>query len=253
MRVIFFGNNWVGWQQLLALRQQPCELVALVVHPEDRSRFRRHHLIAAGLPPQRVFDATRLRESETLAALAELRPDMGFCGCFGYILRPELLQLFPKGCVNSHISMLPYNRGAFPNVWSIIEGTPAGVSLHYIDPGVDTGDLLAQRHVPVDAADTGQSLYLKLERAAVELFREACPAILSGILPAKKQDHSAATVHKVADAARIDEVQLDRAYLGRDLLNLLRARTFPPFKGAYFVENGRRIYLRLHLEPDHSP
>ena len=89
---------------------------------------------------------------------------------FGYILRPNFLRLIPRGCVNVHPALLPYNRGAYPNVWSIVDGSPAGVTIHFVDEGIDTGDIIAQAQVVIEPVDTGESLYRKLERGAVALF-----------------------------------------------------------------------------------
>jgi methionyl-tRNA formyltransferase len=247
------GNNWVGWQLLRVLRGQGADLVGLVAHPPDRQKYRAEIVAEAGLPADRVFDAARLRDPAVIADIAALKPDIAVCGCFGYILRKPLVDVFPRGVVNSHISLLPYNRGAFPNVWAIIDRTPAGVSLHYIDGGVDTGDLIAQKEVPVEPTDTGQSLYGKLERAAVELFTETWPKLRAGTIGRTPQDHTRATGHKLADVASIDEIDPDATYTGRELIDRIRARTFPPYKGTYFVDNGRRVYLRLELEYGDEP
>ena len=150
--------------------------------------------------------------------------------------------------VNLHPAYLPYNRGQYPNVWSIIEGTPAGVTLHYIDEGIDTGGIIARREVPVEPVDTGESLYRKLEATALELFRETWPLIKAGRAQCLPQDKQAGTYHRTRDIEAIDAIDQERDYKAGDLLNLLRARTFPPYKGAYFTADGKRVYLRLQLE-----
>ena len=75
----------------------------------------------------------KLKEPKVLEAIDALQPDIGLSILFDYILRSEFLELCPLGVVNLHPSYLPYNRGQYPNVWSIMDGTPAGVTLHYID------------------------------------------------------------------------------------------------------------------------
>lgn len=251
MRIVYFGNNRLGWQVLDWLTKSEDEVAALVVHPGERRRFGEEILGAAGLPPERVFSGDSL-DGGTCAALAALKPDIGVSVLFGYILRPEVLRLFPKGIINLHPALLPYNRGAHPNVWSIIDGTPAGTTLHYIDEGVDTGDIIGQREVPVGSADTGETLYRRLERESVSLFTELWPLLREGKAPRKPQRHVKApgTRHRVRDVDGVDEIRLDAQYTGRRLIDILRARTFPPYKGAYFVQGGRKIHLRLTLEPE---
>ena len=84
------------------------------------------------------------------------------------------------------------------------------------------------------------------------MFKETWPAISAGETPRIRQDSSELTYHRRRDVERIDEIDLDKRYVARDLINILRARTFPPYKGAYFVEGGRRIQMRLslHYEED---
>lgn len=247
MRIIYFGNNLAGLRVLEWLVAQGDEIAGLVVHPPEKSRYRDEIIAAARLPAARVFDGSQLRHPSTIEALRALRPEIGLSVFFGYILRQGVLSLFPSGCLNLHSSYLPHNRGAYANVWSIVDRTPAGVTLHYVDAGVDTGDIVAQKQVPVLASDTGKALYTRLETACVELFREAWPLVRSGNASRSPQDHSIATHHRVADVEQIDRIDLDRTYTARELLDIIRARTFPPFKGAYFEEAGERVYVRVEL------
>jgi methionyl-tRNA formyltransferase len=203
---------------------------------------------AAGLPEQQVFDGSRLREPEIVERVRALDPEVGLSVQFGYILEPSFFEIFPRGCLNLHSSLLPYNRGAHPNVWSIVEGTPAGVTLHAIDSGVDAGPILAQREVEVEPVDTGKTLYHKLERAALELFVEAWPSFKEGRLVPRDQAVQEGSAHRVRDLESLGEIDLDRASTPREVLNLLRARTFPPYPGAYFVQDGRKVHVRIELE-----
>jgi methionyl-tRNA formyltransferase len=245
MRVLFLGNNWLGWQVLRWLKEQAEEVVGLVVHPPARRRYGDQLSAEAGALP--VFDGSRLREPTVLDSIRKLDCDIAVSVLFGYILQSNFLALPRAGCINLHPSLLPYNRGAHPNVWSIIEGTPAGATLHYIDTGVDTGDIIAQREVAVKSIDTGETLYRRLEHESLELFKETWPAVRTGDAPRLTQSGIAGTSHRACDAERIDEIELEASYKAKDLINLIRARTFPPYSGAFFRSEGRKIYLRLHL------
>jgi methionyl-tRNA formyltransferase len=247
MRILLFANNWVGWQVARWLKDQGEEIVGLVLHPSHNRKFGQEIINSVGLPDACVFDGSRLRHSEVLQTIRRLRPQIGLSVLFGYILRAELIRFFPSGVINLHPAYLPYNRGAYPNIWSIVEGTPAGVTLHYIDAGVDTGDIIAQKHVPVDPADTGETLYRKLERACVEIFVESWPLVLRGKVPRTPQAREKGTYHHIGDVERIDGIDLDRTYTARELIDILRARTFPPYAGAYFQNGKRKVYLRLEL------
>jgi methionyl-tRNA formyltransferase len=246
VRVACFANNRVGWEVVRYLAGRG-ELVALVVHPESARRFGDEILAAAALPPHQVFAAPDLERPEARDRLFALDPELGVSAFYGYILRPAVFERFARGVVNIHPALLPWNRGTYPNVWSIVDATPAGATLHYIDAGVDTGDIVAQQRVEVRPDDTGQSLYARLERACIELFARAWPDLCADKL-ARVPQPAGGSHHYKRDTARIDEIDLDRQMRAGDLIDILRARTFPPYRGAYFVSEGKRIYLRLELE-----
>lgn len=248
MRILFLGNNWVGWQVAAWLAQQGEEIVGAVVHPAAKQKHRAEIVAALGLAPEAVFEGQRLTEPAVLDAIGALQPEFALSIFFGYILRPAFLQLPAAGCINLHPALLPYNRGAHPNVWSIIDGTPAGVTLHYIDAGVDTGDIIAQREVAVEPWDTGATLYRRLENASVELFKLTWPAIRAGSAPRRAQPAALATAHRAKDLEGLDEIDLQASYKAEELIDLLRARTFPPYPGAYFRSGGKKIFLRLELD-----
>lgn len=251
MRIILFLNNWGGWQVAKWLRRRDEDIVGLVVQPESDERFARQIQDALNMPMDRIWKAPELRNPETVARFKDLKPDMGISGWFGYILKPELLQVFRQGCINLHTAYLPWNGGWHTNVWPILDGSPAGLTIHYIDAGVDTGDLIAQRMIPVGPTDTGGSLHQKITMGMVDFFKETWPLIREGKNTRKPQDHSRGTFHRRADLAALDCIQPDREYPAGELLNLLRARTYPPYPAAYFLENGRRVYVRVQFFTDH--
>jgi methionyl-tRNA formyltransferase len=102
---------------------------------------------------------------------------------FGYrhILRPDLLQNLTRPAVNLHVAYLPYNRGAHPNFWSWMEGTPSGVTIHEIDEGIDTGSICFQKKVAHDdCAKTFAETYSRLVAETENLFLANIDSILAG-------------------------------------------------------------------------
>jgi methionyl-tRNA formyltransferase len=116
----------------------------------------------------------------TTATLDAHAPDVLVSYGYRHILPALLLARLPGRAVNLHISLLPWNRGADPNLWSFVDGTPHGVTIHHLDPGVDTGDIIAQREVAFGAGETLRSSYQALQDAIQALFREHWPAIRDG-------------------------------------------------------------------------
>ena len=92
---------------------------------------------------------------------------------YRYILSEETIQALNNNVVNIHNSMLPFNRGADPNIWSIVERTPRGVTLHYVDNQLDKGDIIAQEIVDDGDNETLTSSYNNLDRAAKAMFKKA--------------------------------------------------------------------------------
>ncbi len=109
---------------------------------------------------------------------------------FGYrhILKKNFLERFPDRVVNLHISLLPWNRGVDPVFWSYIEGTPRGITLHYISPGVDTGDIIAQKKMDFSENATLGQVNKNLKSAIEDYFIEYWPMILAGTTPRKPQE-----------------------------------------------------------------
>ena len=247
MRILYLANNWLGWKILEWLTDQDEDIVGLVLHPPAKRKYGKEILKCVHWDNVGVFDATNLRDVATLKTIQDLKPDIGLSILFGYILRPNFLELFPSGVINLHPAYLPYNRGAYPNVWSIIDQTPAGTTLHYLDPGIDTGDIIAQREVPVAPVDTSATLYRKLEQASLRLFKETWPLIRAGQVTRQSQSKQKGTYYRTKDVQKLDSIELDKLYTARELIDIIRARTFAPYPGAYFEHAGQKIFLRLQL------
>ena len=197
-----------------------------------------------------MLDGSRLKEASVLEQVRKLEADIAVSVLFAYVVNDGFIDIFPQGCINLHPALLPHNRGRFPNIWSIVSKTPAGVTLHYIDKGIDTGDVIAQKEVAVEVTDTGASLYRRLEIEGLELFKATWPAIRAGTAARIPQRAGLGSYHRARDVETIDEIDLQKSYRAEDLLNVIRARTFPPHRGAYFMHEGRKIYLRLELKDE---
>lgn len=247
MRVLLFANNWVGWQVARCLRNHGDDIVGAVIHPAERSKYKTQIVRSSGVNQDNVFLGPELKEPEIMKRIAALEPEIGVSAFFGYILKQRLLDLLPRGCVNIHSSLLPYNRGASAHVWGIVEGTPAGVTLHHIDLGVDTGDIIAQRQVQEEPADTGLTLYRRLERACVDLFDESWPAVREGSSERTPQPSTYGRSHRSRDQKTIEEIDLDETYTGKELIDKIRALTEPLSPGAYFRAGNGKVYIGVDL------
>ncbi|MFC1904271.1 methionyl-tRNA formyltransferase [Chloroflexota bacterium] len=193
-----------------------------------------------------------LMEKEELKQIESIKPDIIVSCGFRYIVTANIRQIPSMGCINIHSSYLPYNRGANPNVWSIIEDTPAGVSIHFMDDGIDTGPIIARRKIKINFSDNARDVYQKLEDTQVELFREVWEQIKQGSINPIEQQKDEGTFHTVKDFKEICQIELDKAYTVRELLNRLRALTFSPYDNAYVIVDGEKFYLRLEVYSENA-
>jgi methionyl-tRNA formyltransferase len=120
--------------------------------------------------------------------LDEQSPD--FIVSYGYrhIIKKDVLIRYTGRAINLHIAYLPWNRGADPNFWSFVEDTPKGVTIHYLDEGVDTGDIIVQKQVVFSESDTLRTSYDKLQEEIQALFRDNWASIRTGECNRKRQE-----------------------------------------------------------------
>lgn len=169
--------------------------------------------------------------------------DLGIMAWWPNIIRKELIGYPKHGFVNTHPSYLPYNRGKHYNFWALAEQTPFGVTLHKVDEGIDSGPIIAQRKIPYGWTDTGETLYYKAQDAMVELFTDTYPKLRKLNFPIRKQPAGKGSFHKAEDIGFASQISLDREYKARDLINLLRARTFTLKPSCWFKDKGHEYEI----------
>ena len=174
--------------------------VVLVVTQPDKPRGRSGALqftpvkecaVAHGIE---VFQPTKIRLEENVEFLRKYDADIAVVAAFGQILPQSILDMPKYGCINVHASLLPKYRGAAPIQWAVINGDPVtGVTIQQMDIGVDTGDIIAIREVPISDEETGGGLFDKLAVVGAELCVEAMEAIANGTATRTPQNHEEAT------------------------------------------------------------
>lgn len=194
---------------------------------------------AAGVPCVKYVD-----ESELIRWVRQnnLNVDWGFLVWWPSIIRPALIELPQNGFINTHPSLLPYNRGKHYNFWALVERAPFGVSLHFVEPGIDCGDVVAQLPIPYGWEDNGETLYQKAVLAMVELFKESYPMIRVGNISRSPQNIDQGSFHFAKELDEASRIELDKNYTASSLLNLLRARTFQGHPACWFEDGDGSVY-----------
>ncbi len=109
---------------------------------------------------------------------------------YRYIISKDIIDIFPNKIINLHISLLPYNRGADPNLWSYLEDTPKGVTIHYIDENLDTGNIIVQKEIKDNIQhDTLKTSYDRLINEIIILFENNIDNILNGNIKSFPQSY----------------------------------------------------------------
>ena len=243
-RIVLFAHDVVGAAIAdFVLREYRDDIVAVV-------------LAEASSPVADVLDRHGLAPEKRLlwdpasvpAELVRLRPDDLLLVWWPHILREPLLSLPARALLNTHPSLLPHNRGKHPNFWSLVEGRPFGVTIHYVNNSVDGGDIAFQLPIPVTWEDTGGTLYQKARDAMVQLFIESYPEIRAGRIPRHSQDLASGSFHLGQELEPACVIDLDRQYAARELLNLIRARTFLPYSGVRFKDGTAHYQIRISIE-----
>jgi methionyl-tRNA formyltransferase len=240
------GNGRVA-QKFLESLQRPAEQPFLVVLNEGGSQRQGAEIRAVcqtrSIPVAEWSPETR---GLLLAQLGKTSDAWVLSVYFRHVLDAAVLEAVGGHAVNLHASLLPWCRGAHTNVYPIVDGCPAGVTLHAMTGRVDGGQILAQVEVPVHPWDTGGSLYGRLEDAAIALLQDNWPGRVLETWPGLAQP-SGGSVHKVADLSWLESYSLDDHPEARGFFNLLRARTFPPYRGLVVELDGRRIEATVEL------
>ena len=199
MKIIFMGTPDFAASALEKIVEAGHEITLVVTQP-DKPKGRSGELqvsdvkacaLKHGFP---VFQPERIQLPENVAYLKNYEADIYVVAAFGQILSQEILDIPKFGCVNIHASLLPKYRGAAPIQQAIIDGEKTtGVTIMQMAAGMDTGDILLQREIPIDDNETGGGLFDKLSELGAELIAEALPKIERGELTPVPQDEKLAT------------------------------------------------------------
>ena len=184
--VVFMGTPDFAAGILRALIDSGYEVTAVFTQP-DRPKGRKGML---QMPPVKalaqekgipVYQPEKIRLAENVRLLEQLRPDFIVAAAFGQIIPQAILDIPPCGCLNVHASLLPSWRGAAPIQWSILSGdSVTGVTIMRMNAGLDTGDMILKKEVPIREDETGDSLFDRLTEAGAALLPEAMEQVLSG-------------------------------------------------------------------------
>jgi methionyl-tRNA formyltransferase len=187
-----------------------------------------------------VSQPDKIKNNEELRnQLLEIAPDAIIVVGYGRIIPPWMIDLPALGNLNLHASLLPKYRGAAPIQWAIAHGESAsGITTMRIDAGLDTGDILLQKEIPIASQDTAITLAPRMAAIGANLMVETLRGLRAGTVRAQPQDHAKATL---APILKKEDGRVDFQLTAQEILNRLRG--FQPWPGAYTSFRGRNIHI----------
>ena len=206
MRIVFIGTGEIGVPTLQALLNSEHEVVAVITQP-DKPAGREQRLESPPIKkalisstsggralPFSIFQPARIKDPRAIEEIRTLKPDLIVVVAYGQILPSDVLQIPRLACLNLHASLLPRWRGAAPIQAAIAAGdSETGITVMYMDQGLDTGDVLLQRNVEILANDTGGTLHDRLAQIAPEALLESLRLLELENAPRVAQDNALAT------------------------------------------------------------
>lgn len=244
MKIIFMGTPDFSVGTLEALVEAGHEVVLAVTQP-DKPKGRGKEMqftpvkecaMKHGIP---VFQPRRVREPECIEELRKYEADVMVVVAFGQILPKEILEMTEYGCINVHASLLPKYRGAAPIQWAIIDGEEVtGVTTMQMNEGLDTGDMLLKTIIPIEAKETGGSLFDKLAEAGAKLCVETLDGLVAKTIIPEVQGE---TPTAYAKQIKKELGDIDWTWDGKAIERLIRGLT--PWPSAYSNWNGKQMKI----------
>jgi methionyl-tRNA formyltransferase len=243
MRIVFIGTGEIGVPTLQALLKSEHEVVGIVTQPDKpvgRSQLIEPPPIKKALSgTNTVLQPARIKDRQAIEEIRALRPDVIVVMAYGQILPRGVLEIPKIACLNLHASLLPRWRGAAPIQAAIAAGDiETGITVMYMDEGLDTGDILLQRTVDILPGDTGGSMHDRLAEIASAALFESLKMLAQGAAPRIPQDNTCATY---APKLKREDGKIDWSATAEVIERKIRA--FNPWPGAFMKFDGRNLKI----------
>lgn len=249
LRIGYFGDGPWASLAIKHIVEQSDKFEIVFITPRDDKRDPDLKIWAdkLGVP---FLPFANVNDPESLSQIKEFNCDLLVSMSFNQILRKDIIALAPQGFINCHAGALPFYRGRNPLNWALINGESAfGVTVHYVDEGIDTGDIITQNMVEITQEDDYAALLEKAHSACADTLLEALEAVAGGNPPRKKQDE----IHKIGTyfgMRRIGDENIDFTNTSQELHNFIRAINVPGPGARAMSEKGEVALLKSEVIAD---
>ncbi|MBM7581897.1 methionyl-tRNA formyltransferase [Caldicoprobacter guelmensis] len=253
LKIVFMGTPEFAIPSLEAIVSSGHKLIGVVTQP-DKPKGRGKKLAS---PPVKewatarnipVYQPEKVRDPEFIKILRGLAPDLIVTAAYGQILPKEILDIPPLGCVNVHASLLPKYRGSSPIQQALMDGeTETGITIMYMDVGMDTGDIILQKSIPIYPDEQAGELHDRLAVLGGQALAEALKMFENGRPEGRPQEHDKATYCKKIDKSMGN---IDWTQSAIRIKNLVRGLT--PWPGTFTFLDDQRIKVWKVQEWEYS-
>lgn len=248
-KIILMANDIPGIQIADYLNNCGDKIVRLYLHDDNNLKYGDE--IVEKSKCKNIFRAKELKDPKHLDSFKKEKADFIITVYWAYLLKPEIFNSV-KDTVNFHPAFLPINRGWYPHVHSLIDNTKSGVTLHRIDEGADTGPIWVQKEIKISKYHTAKDHYDRLQSEIINLFKNNWDGIKNDSIKPFSQDNSKAIYRKKSSIKNLDNIDLNKSYIAKDLIALLRARSFGELGFANYISGGEKVFLNLRLSKNNS-
>ncbi|MBU0965240.1 MAG: bifunctional UDP-4-amino-4-deoxy-L-arabinose formyltransferase/UDP-glucuronic acid oxidase ArnA [Proteobacteria bacterium] len=242
MKAIVLAYHNIGCAGIRSLLANGYDIQAVFTHPDDPKENQWFESVAelAAEKNLTVFAPENINHPLWVERFKEFQPDIIFSFYYRNMVGPAILSIPKAGCLNLHGSLLPRYRGRCPVNWALIHGEKeTGVTLHYMTPKPDDGDIVGQKKVDISTDDTALTLHSKMTVAAISLLNEVLPAVKEGNASRTPQDHQLANYF---GGRKPSDGEIDWDKQATEVHNLVRAVT-RPYPGAFSYLRNRKCFF----------
>lgn len=248
-KIVFIGGRDRGLECLKTLIKAGENIAYIFCMPEDKHERKKYYEEIKDLADKEKIPikiTKSIKSVEDFKILKSIQPHLMIVMGWRTIVPKEILSLPKRGTVAAHESLLPKGRGFAPINWSVLNGDKkTGVTLFYLEEGVDEGDIVDQKIIPINNKDTAWDIYLKAKIISVELLMKHIKALKKGTASRRKQNKKLATYYP----ARVPEDgKINWSWETKKIYNLIRALS-DPYPGACTYYKDQKIIIQKALIP----
>ena len=240
-RYLFIGSVDFSAHCLETLLESKVNIIDIMSPKQEFALFNSDYNDLSGVAARysrKVYYFGNINEEEN--HIKSVKPDVIFVFGLSQIIPKNILRIPSVGCLGSHPSVLPSNRGRHPIVWSLVKGqNKGGVTFFWLDEGVDSGNIWAQKEFEMTTEDDAGSVYARVKEVAAEILEENIPFLENGVVKRMKQDHTKANYLPKRGEK---DGKIDWAASSDKIYNLIRALT-KPYVGAHSFLGGKRFQV----------